>query len=105
MSDRVVVLTCSCGDPRSGCRAVDCRLSSRDYSDYVSERPADGRVTREQRIALTTRADLLAEEAALVVEQRITWAGRLAQLGDYGTRGGSAADRRQIIEAMASLEA
>ena len=54
--------------------------------------------------ALTTRADLLAEEAALVAVGAINWRGRLRQLGDYGTRGGSAMDRRLIIEAMARLE-
>lgn len=55
--------------------------------------------------ALTTRADLLAEEAALVCERSINWRGRLHELGDYGTRGGSAMDRRLIVEAMARLEA
>jgi hypothetical protein len=64
-----------------------------------------GDVTKSQRFALVTRADLLAEEAALVAERRITWRGRLRELGDYGTRGGSAADRRSIVEALAALEA
>jgi len=56
-------------------------------------------------VALTTRSDLLAEEAALVAAGSINWRGRLRQLGDYGTRGGSAMDRRLIVEAMARLEA
>lgn len=62
-------------------------------------------LSRRQAIALTTRADLLEEEAALVAERGITWAGRLAGLSGYGYSGGSAADRRQIVEGMVALEA
>jgi hypothetical protein len=69
------------------------------------ERALSHTVTRSQRLALVSRADLLAEEAALVVERRLTWSGRLAELGDYGRSGGSAADRRLIVEAMAAMEA
>jgi hypothetical protein len=64
----------------------------------------EGALSGRQRIALTTRADLLAQESALVCERRITWQGRLGELGDYGLSGGSAADRRLIVEAMARLE-
>ena len=62
-------------------------------------------LTRSQILALTTRADLLAEEAEEIQRRRISWRGRLRELGDYGTTGGSAADRRAIIEALAGLEA
>lgn len=61
-------------------------------------------MTNAHRAALVTRADLLAEEAALIEERGITWRGRLAELGGYGRTGGSAADRRAIVEAMAALE-
>lgn len=61
-------------------------------------------LSRAHAVALTTRADLLAEEAALVLERRISWRGRLAELGDYGTSGGSASDRRAIVEGLARLE-
>jgi len=54
---------------------------------------------------LLQRPDLLADEAHIVATRRVTWGGRLAQIGDYGTSGGSAADRRSIIETMAALEA
>lgn len=66
---------------------------------------AQSSLSRSQILALTTRADLLEEEAAEVRRRRISWRGRLAELGNYGTTGGSAADRRAIIEALASLEA
>lgn len=63
-------------------------------------------LTEAQRLTLTRRNDLLAREAELVRDQRITWRGRLAQMGDYGSfGGGSATDRRLIVEAMAALEA
>lgn len=62
-------------------------------------------MTPDQQRALVTRPDLLAAEALIVSERRIKWAGRLVELGCYGTSGGSAADRRRIIEAMAALEA
>lgn len=61
-------------------------------------------MTREQRWALVNRPDLLAAEAALKVERRQTWTARLRELGDFGKCGGSAADRRLIVEAMAALE-
>lgn len=61
-------------------------------------------LTRSQILALTTRADLLEEEAATIRRRRISWRGRLAELGTYGRSGGSAADRRAIVEALASLE-
>lgn len=54
---------------------------------------------------LTRRTDLLAEEAEMIVENLgKTWADRLRDLGDYGRSGGSAADRRQIIETLAHIE-
>lgn len=62
-------------------------------------------LTDSQILALTTRADLLGEEAAEVQRRGISWRGRLRELGDYGTSGGSAADRRAIVEALAALEA
>lgn len=55
--------------------------------------------------ALTERADLLAEEAKLVCERGISWRGRLNELGDYGRAGGSALDRRTIVEYLAAVEA
>lgn len=61
-------------------------------------------LTAAQRHALATRADLLAEECRIKMMDRVTWAGRLAALGDYGSTGGSAADRRLIVEAMAAIE-
>jgi hypothetical protein len=61
-------------------------------------------LTRDQRCALVTRADLVASEAELVSSQHLTWAGRLAQLAGYGRSGGSALDRRLIVEAFAALE-
>lgn len=62
-------------------------------------------ITRSQARALVNRLDLLSDEVALVHRQRITWESRLAQLGEsYGTSGGSAADRRRLIEAMAAAE-
>lgn len=68
--------------------------------------PRQSDLTKSHVSALTTRADLLAEEAALVEERGINWRGRLAELGSfYGRSGGSALDRRLIIEAMARLEA
>lgn len=54
--------------------------------------------------ALTQRPDLLAEEAHRVYRNGLTWRGRFKQLGSYGTSGGSAADRRAIVEYMARLE-
>lgn len=67
--------------------------------------PRTANLTPDQRRALTTRADLLAAEAAIVRESRRTWAGRLAGLGDYGRfGGGSSLDRRLVVEAMAALE-
>lgn len=55
--------------------------------------------------ALTRRADLLASEAGIVSSAKMTWAGRLRSLGtDYGRSGGSAADRRAVIEAMVAIE-
>lgn len=62
-------------------------------------------LSRAQIVALTTRSDLLEAECAQVRRRRISWRGRLAEMGDYGRGGGSAADRRLIIEAMAALEA
>ena len=62
-------------------------------------------MTRSQRFALTTRPDLLAEEAKHVSESNLNWRGRLRELGDYGRTGGSAGDRRLIVEALAALEA
>lgn len=62
-------------------------------------------LTKSQRWALTTRADLLAEEAAIVVERKITWAGRARELADSGRSGVSAMDRRLLVEAMAAIEA
>lgn len=54
---------------------------------------------------LTRRADLLAEEARIVAGGLgMTWANRLRDLGDYGRSGGSAADRRQIVETLAAIE-
>ena len=53
---------------------------------------------------LVDRPDLLAEEAKIVSERRLTWRGRLREFGDYGTTGGSAADRRAIVEALAQME-
>lgn len=61
-------------------------------------------LSRSRQLALVTRADLLASEATLVSERSITWVGRAAELGDYGCAGGSAMDRRLIVEAMADLE-
>lgn len=62
-------------------------------------------LTEAQRQALTTRPDLLEAEACKVRQSRKTWAGRLADLGDYGKHGGgSAGDRRLVVEAMAALE-
>lgn len=61
-------------------------------------------LTLDQQVALTTRSDLLAAEAKCVSRDQVTWAGRLAALGDYGTTGGSAADRRRIVEALAAIE-
>lgn len=54
---------------------------------------------------MTTRPDLLRSEAEIVRDRRITWAGRLAELGEFGRfGGGSALDRRLIVEGMAELE-
>lgn len=66
--------------------------------------PTQSALTRSQIMALTTRADLLEEEAATIRRRRISWRGRLRELGSYGTTGGSAADRRAIVEALAALE-
>ena len=55
--------------------------------------------------ALTVRADLLEAECRSVRERRLTWRGRLKEMGEYGAvGGGSAADRRAIVEFMASVE-
>lgn len=54
--------------------------------------------------ALLDRADLLAEEAELVSERGINWRGRMKELGTYGLSGGSASDRRSIVQFMAALE-
>lgn len=62
-------------------------------------------LTRSQVFAMSTRADLVAEEAETVRRRRISWRGRLSELGDYGTSGGSASDRRAIVEAFAAMEA
>lgn len=62
-------------------------------------------ITRHQAIALSTRADLVEKECHIVIERRISWRGRLAELGDYGNSGGSSADRRAIVEAFAAMEA
>lgn len=61
-------------------------------------------VSVAQARAMTTRPDLLRSEAEIVRDRRITWNGRLAEMGDYGFGGGSALDRRLIIEGMAALE-
>lgn len=61
-------------------------------------------LTRSQQFALVTRPDLVASEAQIVSDEGINWKGRLAMLGDYGTRGGSAGDRRLIVEAFAAME-
>lgn len=54
---------------------------------------------------LTRRTDLLADEAEMIAENLgKTWADRLRDLGDYGRAGGSAADRRQIVQTMAYIE-
>ncbi|MBJ7469667.1 MAG: hypothetical protein JHD16_00115 [Solirubrobacteraceae bacterium] len=54
---------------------------------------------------LTRRADLLADEAQTHSRRpSIGWTGRLEELGEYGRSGGSAADRRQIIETLAAIE-
>lgn len=53
---------------------------------------------------LVERSDLLAEEAAKVAASGRNWRGRLADLGDYGTSGGSASDRRRIVEVLAAIE-
>jgi len=54
---------------------------------------------------LTRRADLLTEEAKVVGGALgMTWGERLRDIGDYGRSGGSAADRRQIIETLAAIE-
>lgn len=60
-------------------------------------------LTAAQRFALSSRTDLLAAEAALVSERRITWAGRFAEMRDFGRAGGSAMDRRLVIEGMAVI--
>ena len=61
-------------------------------------------LSHSERWTLVHRPDLLAEEASLVAERGINWRGRLADLGGYGRSGGSAGDRRLIVEAMAKLE-
>lgn len=53
-------------------------------------------LTYDQLYALTTRADLLRDEADLIRHQGITWKGRAGQLHDCG--------RRLVVEAMAALE-
>lgn len=62
-------------------------------------------LTHSERWALVNRADLLESECAVVREQRINWHGRKRQTEGMGRGGGSALDRRLIIEAMAKLEA
>ena len=62
-------------------------------------------LTRDHVYALVERSDLLEAEASLHQESGLTWAGRLNQLGSYGTSGGSAGDRRLIVEALTILEA
>jgi hypothetical protein len=54
--------------------------------------------------ALIERADLLEQAAARKQEMRLNWRGMLADLGDYGRTGGSAADYRSIVEYLAALE-
>jgi hypothetical protein len=62
-------------------------------------------ISRDCAFALVTRPDLVAKEAELVSASNRNWRGRLHDLGDYGRSGGSAADRRRIVEAFAALEA
>jgi hypothetical protein len=61
-------------------------------------------LTRAQAQAMATRSDLLKAECQLVSERRVTWAGRLRETQGMGCTGGSSADRRLIIEAMARIE-
>ncbi len=61
-------------------------------------------LTREQTFILTTRPDLVAAECLIVSERGINWNGRAKELGRYGTSGGSAADRRTIVETFAAME-
>lgn len=71
----------------------------------LSEMPEDRRQMNLMARSLFERPDLLAKEALLVSSHHINWRGRLAMLGDdYGSTGGSALDRRAIIEFMAALE-
>lgn len=50
------------------------------------------------------RSDLLARQCAVKRDLRRNWLGMAADLGDYGTTGGSASDARRVVEAMASME-
>lgn len=59
---------------------------------------------RDQVWALVHRPDLLATEAKIVSDRNITWVGRLRDLDSYGRSGGSAMDRRMIVEFMAEIE-
>lgn len=61
-------------------------------------------MTRDQLRALVTRADLLEAECRVRQAEGVTWAGRARALRDYGRSGGSAMDRRLLVEAMAELE-
>jgi hypothetical protein len=65
----------------------------------------DPGMTAAHKRALLSRADLLAAESAIVSERHINWHGRLAEMGSYGKHdGGSAGDRRAVVEAMCALE-
>jgi hypothetical protein len=61
-------------------------------------------ITRAQAQALVSRSDLLSAECHAKTVQRLNWHGRLSRLEGYGVSGGSAGDRKLIVEALASLE-
>jgi hypothetical protein len=61
-------------------------------------------LTRAHMQALTQRADLLESECAIKQDMGLTWNGRREQMRGTGQSGGSALDRRLIIEAMAIIE-
>jgi hypothetical protein len=73
---RIVVLQCDeCGEPRAGCRALDCALSSRPYAgeDVVPVEQLRGAVARAEALERAIRA----HRDALRAGTAITEADRL----------------------------